>query len=130
LACLQSFLTRSNILKAFEATGVSPDDPEVILKRFKATTSAQREALQIGEPGDGDSYNDLRKLFNAAVPDKLKVKAKQLSTLLHSLQVNNELVHHENWKLKDAVTTKQKYKKKSTPLQLQQPEKFRSRATF
>jgi 5-methylcytosine-specific restriction endonuclease McrA len=32
--------------------------------------------------------------------------------------------------LKDAVTTKQKHKKKSTPLQLQQPKKIRSRATF
>jgi hypothetical protein len=121
---------RSNILKAFEATGVSPDNPEVILKRFKATTSAQQEALQIGEPGDGDSYNDLRKLFDSAVPDKSKVEAKQLSTLLHSLQVNNKLVHHENQKLKDVVTTKQKHKKKSTPLQLQQPDFFCSRATF
>jgi hypothetical protein len=50
---------RSNILKAFEATGVVPNNPEVILKRFKATTSTQQEALQIGEPGDGDSCNDL-----------------------------------------------------------------------
>jgi hypothetical protein len=121
---------RSNILKAFEATGVSPDNPEVILKRFKATTPAQWEALQIGEPGDGDSYNDLQKLFDAAVPDKSKVEAKQLSTLLHSLQVNNKLVHHENQKLKDAVTTKQKHKKKSMPLQLQQPKRFGSRAMF
>jgi hypothetical protein len=64
------------------------------------------------------------------VPDKLKVEAKRLSTLLHSLQVNNELVHHENQKLKDAVTTKQKHKKKSAPLDLQQPNKFRSKATF
>jgi hypothetical protein len=69
-------------------------------------------------------------LFDAAVPDKSKVEAKQLSTLLHSLQVNNKLVHHENQKLKDAVTTKQKHKKKSMPLQLQQPKRFRSRATF
>jgi hypothetical protein len=68
--------TRSNILKAFEATGVNPDNSEVILKRFKATTSAQQEALQIGEPGDGDSYNDLQKLFDAAVPDKSKVEAQ------------------------------------------------------
>jgi hypothetical protein len=50
--------------------------------------------------------------------------------LLHSLQVNNELVHHKNQKLKDAVTTKQKHKKKSAPLDLQQPKKFRSKATF
>jgi hypothetical protein len=32
--------TRKNILKAFEATGVELADPEVVLKRFAATTSA------------------------------------------------------------------------------------------
>jgi hypothetical protein len=64
------------------------------------------------------------------VPDKLKVEAKRLLTLLRSLQVNNELVHHENQKLKDAVTTKQKHKKKSASLDLQQPKKFRSKSTF
>jgi hypothetical protein len=55
----EASFTRLNILKAFKATGVSIDNLEVILKRFKATTSAQREALQIGELGDRDSYNDL-----------------------------------------------------------------------
>jgi hypothetical protein len=130
LPAYEASFTRSDILKAFEATGVVPNNPEVILKRFKATTSAQQEALQIGELGDGDSYNDLRKLFDAAVPDKSKVEAKRLSTSLHSLQVNNELVHHENQKLKDAVTTKQKHKKKRAPLDLQQPKTFRSKATF
>jgi hypothetical protein len=111
---------RKNILKAFEATGVELANPKVILKRFAATTSAQDEALQIGEPGDGDSWNELRNLFEAAVPDKSKVEAKRLSASLHSLQVNNELLHFENQSLKDAVTTKQKHKKKSKPLDLQQ----------
>jgi hypothetical protein len=94
---------RWNVLKAFEATRISLDNSEVILKRFKATTSAQQEALQMRQSGDGDSHNNLQKLFNTAVLDKLKVEAKQLSTLLHSLQVNNKLVHHKNQKLKNTV---------------------------
>jgi hypothetical protein len=121
---------RKNILKAFEATGVEPADPTVILKRFTATTSAQDEALQTGEPGDGDIWNELRDLFEAAVSDKSKVEAKRLSASLHSLQVNNELVHFENQRLKDAVTTKQKHKKKSKPLDLQQRKEFRNKAVF
>jgi hypothetical protein len=46
------------------------------------------------------------------------------------LQVNNELIHFKNQRLKDAVTTKQKYKKKSKPLDLQQKKKFCSKAVF
>jgi hypothetical protein len=36
----EASFTRSNILKTFEATGVVPNNLEVILKRFKAITSA------------------------------------------------------------------------------------------
>jgi hypothetical protein len=68
--------THMNILKAFEATGVSPANPEVILKRFALTTSAQDEALQIGELRDGAIWKDLHKLIDAAVPDTSKAEAK------------------------------------------------------
>jgi hypothetical protein len=125
-----ALFTYKNILKAFKATGILLADPKVILKCFAPTTSAQDEALQIGEPGDGDSWKELRKSFDAAVPDKSKVEAKRLSTSLHSLQVNNELLHFENHGLKDAVTTKHKHKKKSKSLDLQQRKEFRSKAVF
>jgi hypothetical protein len=111
-------------------TGVQPANPKVILKHFTMITSAQDEALHIGEPRDEDSWNELQDLFEAAVPDKSKVEAKQLSASLHSLQVNNELVHFKNQRLKDAVTTKQKHKKKSKPLDLQQQKEFPSKAVF
>jgi hypothetical protein len=35
----------------------------------------------------------LRKIFDAAVADKAKIEAKRLSQGLHSLQVNNEILH-------------------------------------
>jgi hypothetical protein len=125
-----SSFTRKNILKAFEATGIKPANPKVILKRFTPITSAQDEALQIGEPGDGDSWNELRKIFDAAVPDKSSIEAKQLSTSMHSMQVNNEILHVENQDLKDAVTTKQKHSKKSKRLDLQQRKELCSKAVF
>jgi hypothetical protein len=67
-----------DILKAFEAIGISPDNLEVILKRFKMTTSTQQTVLQMREPGDGHSYNNFQKWFNTAVLYKSKVEAKQL----------------------------------------------------
>jgi hypothetical protein len=49
---------------------------------------------------------------------------------MHSLQVNNKILHVENQDLKDAVTTKQKHLKKSSYLDLQQRKEFRSKAVF
>jgi hypothetical protein len=122
--------THKNILKAFEATGVVPANANIILQRFKTTTPEQDEGPEIGEPGDGDSWRQLRNLFDVAVKDKDEVEAKRLSAALHSLQVQNELFHHENEGLRSALTTKKKHKKKSKPLDLQQREEYHGGAVF
>ncbi|KAI1576223.1 hypothetical protein PtrEW13061_010699 [Pyrenophora tritici-repentis] len=64
------------IEKSFQATGVWPMDAEVILKRFNNHTSEQAEASELGQHGD--------------------IEAKRLAASLHSLQVNNELLHGES----------------------------------
>jgi hypothetical protein len=118
------------ILKSFQATGVWPMDAEVILKRFNTTTSDQDEDTELRELGDGDSWRDLRKILDAAVADKSKAEGKRVAAALHSLQVQNELLHHENKGLRAAITTKQKHKKKSKVLDLQQREEFHSGAVL
>jgi len=70
--------------------------------------------LEIGEQGDGDTYRQLRKLFDAAVEDKAKVEAKRLAQSIHSLQVTNEILHNREDGLVDALTTKSKPKPKRT----------------
>lgn len=112
------------ILKSFQATGVWPMDAEVILKRFNATTSGQDEDTELRQLGDGDTWSDIRKILDAAVADKAKAESKQLALTLHSLQVQNELLHHENEGLRAALTTKRKHKKKSKVLDLQQREEY------
>ena len=97
------------ILKSFQATGVWPMDAEVILKRFNATTLEQDEDLELQQVGDGNSWNDLRKILDAAVADKAKAESKQLAGALHSLQVQNKLLHDENDGLRAALTTKRKH---------------------
>jgi hypothetical protein len=91
-----SSFTRDNILKAFEATGVEPRNAEVILKRFRTPTPTQDEDVEIGQHGDGNSWKDIRNLYDAAVTNKAEVLAKRLKVGMHSLQVNNELLHEEN----------------------------------
>jgi hypothetical protein len=125
-----STMRQELILKSFQATGVWPMDAEVILKRFNATTLEQDEDLELQQVGDGNSWNDLRKVLDAAVADKAKPESKQLAGALHSLQVQNELLHHENDGLRVALTTKRKHQKKSKLLDLQQREEYHGGAVL
>jgi hypothetical protein len=84
-AAYKSSFTSQNICKAFEATGIEPRNADVVLQRFKILTLQQFKDLEIEELGNGSSWKDLRNLLQVAVLDKLKVKAKQLSTALHLL---------------------------------------------
>ncbi|KAI1675628.1 DDE-1 domain containing protein [Pyrenophora tritici-repentis] len=79
---------------------------------------------------DGDSWIQLRKVFDAAVADRAKVEAKQLSQSLHSLQVNNELLRVENRDLRDELNTKNKRPTRSTTLATQDSNKANGGAVF
>ncbi|KAF1922314.1 uncharacterized protein M421DRAFT_10665 [Didymella exigua CBS 183.55] len=81
-------MTSELILKSFQATGVWPMDADAVLKRFNNHPPQQDEDAEIGEHGDGDSWPELRKIFDAAVADKARIEAKRLSRSLHSLQLN------------------------------------------
>ena len=106
-------------------------DAEVILKRFNTTTtSGEDEDTQLQEVGNGDSWRDLRKILDAAVLDKAKAEGKRVAAALHSLQVQNELLHYENEGLRTTLTTKQKHKKKSKLLDLQQRKEYHSGAVL
>jgi hypothetical protein len=64
------------------------------------------------------------------VRDGQEQKAQKITTSLHHLQVQNELLLHENEGLKYALTTKKKHKKKSKVLDLQQREEYHGGAIF
>jgi hypothetical protein len=122
--------THKNILSSFKATGIAPPNAKVILKRFKTTTSEQDRGLEIEEEGDGSTWRQLRHLFDAAVEDTAAESSRRLGASLHSLQVQNKLLHHENKGLRTALSTQKKHKKKSKPLDLQQRKEYHSGAVF
>jgi hypothetical protein len=64
------------------------------------------------------------------VKDTAGDDAKRLSTSLHSLQVQNELLNHESQGLRAALVTKRKDTKKSKPLDLQQRQEYHGDAVF
>jgi hypothetical protein len=116
------------VQRSFEATVVWPMDAEVILKRFNATTSGQYEDTELEEVGYKDSWNDIRKTLDAAVADKANAEAKRLSSTLHPLQVQNELLHHENKGLRAAI--KRRHKKNSKLFDLQHREEYHGGAVL
>jgi hypothetical protein len=73
-------------------------------------------------------WNKLHHLYNVAVKDNGGAAAKELSSLLHLLQVHNELLLYENTGLRNTLTTKQKKIKKGKTLDLQQRKEFKSTA--
>ncbi|EMD66013.1 hypothetical protein COCSADRAFT_61253, partial [Bipolaris sorokiniana ND90Pr] len=73
-AAFTSAFTPNNILSSFAATGVHPRDADA-----------------------------MSKLLDAAVPDTSSVAAKRVSQALHSLHVNNKLLHVEYDQLRDEL---------------------------
>lgn len=123
-------MREESILQSFQATGVWPMEADAVLKRFKTTTPEQAEAAEISQHGDGDSWRELRRVFNAAVDDKSTIPAQQLDYAVHSLQMQNELLHHENEGLIQALSARKKRKKHSHTLDLQQRHEYHGGAVF
>jgi hypothetical protein len=117
----QASFQQSTISKAFEATGIWPIDPNVILKRFASTPEA--EGSSSSELSDSN-WRKLDRLVRVAVNNSHQYEARKLRSSVHHLSVQNELLKHENEGLKETLQHKQKHKKKSKALDLQQRQEY------
>ncbi|KAF1923326.1 uncharacterized protein M421DRAFT_9828 [Didymella exigua CBS 183.55] len=123
-------MTLELILKSFQATGVWLMDVDAVLKRFNNCPPQQDEDAEIGEHGDGDSWPELRKIFDAAVADKARIEAKRLSRSLHLLQVNNELLRTQNEELQHKLNVIKKRPTQQTTLTTQDGDDWHRGAVF
>jgi multidrug efflux pump subunit AcrA (membrane-fusion protein) len=105
-------------------------DADPVLQRFNNDPQQQDDEPGIGEKGDGDTWPQLRKNFDAAVPDKAKIEAKRLSQGLHSLQVNNELLCLQNAELRAELNLIKKRPINSTTLTTQEGDDWHGGAVF
>jgi hypothetical protein len=122
-----SCFKEEHILKSFEATGIWPMNPDVILKRFTHESSDEEEEVDNDEEYD---WQYMERLLRAAVQDTTSRAAKKLSLSLHHLQVRNELLKVENKGLREALKAKKKHAKHGKRLDLQQREECHGGATF
>jgi hypothetical protein len=109
---------KETILKSFEATGIWPMNADVILQLFSNTSSESiRGQTDASRLSPSDWYH-MERLMRSAVDDRASDQAKQLSASLHHLQVQIELLRHENKGLQTAISTKKKRKKHGKALPL------------
>ncbi|KAF1352759.1 hypothetical protein EJ07DRAFT_63403, partial [Lizonia empirigonia] len=115
--------TKRTILRSFAATGIWPMDRERVLKRFPP--KPPNKPNNKPEP----TWREADRLLHAAV-NRSSSELKKVSTLLHHLANQNELLTDENEGLREALTTKKKHNKKGKVLDLQQRQEYHGGAVF
>jgi hypothetical protein len=115
------------ILKAFEATGLSPFHPEVILKRFNTSPSSSDSESSALSASD---WRKIERPLRQVVADQGNRQVKQLSQVLHSNSVQNALLKDEVAKLREALVNERMRRKRGRPLLLGEPKEYQGGAIF
>ena len=130
MAAWEASFKKDTILKAFEATGLSPFEPEVILKRFN-------QPAQSGQSSDSDSsalsasdWRKIRRLVDDAVADRDQRKISKLNQTIHRLSIRSVLAEHENVRLKEALINERQRRKRGKALPLEADEMYYGGAAF
>ena len=114
----------STILKAFEVTGLSPLNPQVVLKKFTIPVDERDRPSSSDSSTSVLSASDWRKierLLRQVVEDMYDTRAQKLSRTMHSLAVQKALTDHENKRLKEALINEKKRRQRGKPLLLEAP---------
>jgi hypothetical protein len=118
----------TTILKAFEATGLSPFNPEVILKRFNTTLSSSSDSESSAL--SASDWRKIERLLRQVVADQGNRQVKRLSQVLHSNSVQNAVLKDEVVKLREALINERTRRKRGKPLLLEEPEEYHGGAVF
>jgi hypothetical protein len=119
--------TPDNTMKAFEATGISPPNADIILKRFNQVNGDDEGDLDYPADSNNRYY---QRLLRSAVKDSAQKEARELSLFLHHITARSELKDMEIDGLRAAIHSRKKYKHRGKALDLQQREEYHSRAVF
>jgi hypothetical protein len=119
-AWVTSFI-ESNILSSFEAVGVSPFNPNVILDKIVDSDSEAAEDTDSDAPVyEGEQWRFLDRVARRVLKGATEKDASIIRQSLHHMAIQNTLLRSENEGLIDALTTKRKREKQSKPLALLQ----------
>jgi hypothetical protein len=130
IAAWKSSFKEATILKAFEATGLSPFNPEVILKRFNQPA---QPALSDDSDSSALSASNWRKtenLLRQVVADRSDPQAQKLSRAFHRISVQKSLLTHEANGLREALINERTRRKRGKALPLRAAEEYHGGAVF
>jgi hypothetical protein len=119
----QASFKKETIVRSFAATGVWPIDRDRVMKRFPPKLPNKLK------DSSTPAWFKAERLLHAAI-DRSSSEAKEVTTLLHHLTAQNDLLNDENNGLREAFNTKKKHNKKSNVLDLQQRDEYHSGAVF
>jgi hypothetical protein len=98
-------MTEKLVLKSFKATEIFPMDRDVTLKKYRPRTPDEAEDEPRSSPLEEANWRKIRRVMEQVVRDGQEQKAQKITTSLHHLQIQNELLLHENEGFKHALTT-------------------------
>ena len=121
----------TTILKAFSATGLSPFNPEVILKRFNISpSSSDSESSALS----ATNWRKTEGLLRQVVKDRGDKRAQKLSLAFHQISTQKTLLEDEVKGLREALINKRTRRKRGKPLLLQEteeePEEYQGGGVF
>jgi hypothetical protein len=117
---------KMTILKAFEATGLLPFNPEVILKRFNTSSSSNSESSALS----ASNWRKTKGLLRQVVKDQGDRRAQKLSQAFYQISTQKTLLEYKVKGLRKALINERTRRKRGKPLLLEESEEYRGGAVF
>jgi hypothetical protein len=119
---------KATILKAFEATGLSPFNSEVIVKRFNIDSSSSSDSESSAL--SASNWRKTEGLLRQVLKDRGDNRAQKLSQAFHQISTQKTLLEHEVKPLRKALINEKMRRKRGKPLLLEEPEEYHGGAVF
>jgi hypothetical protein len=126
----QASFKETTILKAFEATGLSPFEPEVILKRFNQQPTQGCLSDSDSSALSASNWRKTEGLLRQVVKDRGDRRAQKLSQAFHQISTQKTLLEYEVKGLREALINERTRRKRGKPLLLEEPEEYHGGAVF
>jgi hypothetical protein len=85
------------ILRSFEATGISPLQPNVILQRFaKDTPEASDSSTSSSSVYSGKDWLKIETLLRKVVRDETSKELRKITRSLYYILIQNQLLYYKN----------------------------------
>ena len=127
-----------NIFKAFKSTGLSPFDPEVVLKSLRVRETDRPSSGGSAVSGtsvlSASDWRTVRRLLREATEassqQMTQEVTQQLTQHFHSISAQFSLLKHEVEGYKEALVNEKKKRQRGKALKLEKPEEYNGGAVF